>query len=55
VALCKGNGSQPFMISSHSQREIVRKLGWESVACIWGGPVLTLVSLAYLFEYFGLK
>jgi hypothetical protein len=38
----------PFLISWRSQRDIVRELAWRSVIFIWGGPVMTCLSLAYL-------
>jgi hypothetical protein len=44
--------NEPFAISGHSQREVVGKLAWKSAACIWGGPVLTLVCLYFLMVYF---
>jgi E3 ubiquitin ligase len=47
VVIAKGDGSAPFTISSESQRDLVRALGWKSTACIWGGPALT-VTCAYI-------
>jgi hypothetical protein len=44
----KGTDGQPFMISWHSQREVVQSLAWKSALCIWGGPILTLVSVYIL-------
>ena len=38
----------PFLISQLSQRDIVGELAWRSVIFIWGGPVMTCLSLAYL-------
>jgi len=48
TAIGKGTGGQPFMISWHSQREVVQSLAWKSALCIWGGPILTLVSVYLL-------
>ncbi len=48
VAICKGPRGDPFMISVHSQREVVRSLAWKSGLCIWGGPVLTLTCFYLL-------
>ena len=48
ACLCKGTDKQPFMISWHSQREVVRSLAWKSALCIWAGPALTLASLYFL-------
>jgi hypothetical protein len=53
VVIGKGAGSGPFTISSESQREVVRSLGWKSAACIWGGPILALISLYILSGIFG--
>lgn len=52
VAISKGERHEPFAISGHSQKEVVGKLAWQSAAGIWGGPVLTLVSLYFLMNYF---
>jgi len=48
----KGASGQPFFISYRSQREVARSFAWKSALCIWGGPILTLVSLYFLSEYF---
>jgi hypothetical protein len=48
VVLMKGEREQTFFISQHSQREVVARLALEATLCIWGGPLLTLVAVAYL-------
>ena len=48
VTISKGEHNQFFMISSQSQREVAFYLEWEAIACIWGGPVLALLSLYVL-------
>lgn len=48
AAIGKGADRQPFVISWHSQREVVQSLAWKSALCIWGGPILTLVSVYVL-------
>lgn len=48
TAIGKGTGGQPFMISWHSQREVVQSLAWKSALCIWGGPILTLIAVYVL-------
>lgn len=53
VAISQGDRGDPFTISSQSQREVVQSLGWKSMACIWGGPLLALVCLYCLFVYWG--
>jgi hypothetical protein len=40
VILTKGNG--PFIISSDSEHDLLTKMEWKSVACIWGGPIAAL-------------
>jgi hypothetical protein len=52
VAISKGERHEPFAISGHSQRELVGSLAWKSAACIWGGPVVTIISLYFLAVYF---
>ncbi len=51
VAIGKGERNEPFAISGHSQRELVGTLAWKSVAYIWGGPVVALLSLYLLMLY----
>jgi len=54
VAIGKGDGHAPFTISSESQRDLVRALGWKSTACIWGGPALTVTCVYILLLTLGL-
>jgi E3 Ubiquitin ligase len=52
AVICKV-AHEPFMISTHSQREVVRSLAWKSALFIWGGAVLALTCLylvAVIFE-----
>jgi len=51
VAIGKGERSEPFAISGHSQKELVGKLAWQSAACIWGGPLLAIACLYFLVSY----
>jgi E3 Ubiquitin ligase len=53
VVLMKGDHQPAFFISWRSQREILKSLGWQSTAMIWGGPVLTLGCLYYVLAHFG--
>lgn len=48
VAIGKGTNHDFFMISWHSQREVVQSLAWKSALCIWGGPALTLACAYFL-------
>ena len=47
VVLMKGSNNKTFLISWRSQREVARSLGWKCTLMIWGGPVLTLLSLYF--------
>jgi len=52
VVLMKGTSSAPLLISWRSQRNIVEELGWQSVLCIWGGPILALAGLWLVVSHF---
>jgi hypothetical protein len=43
VVMVKANG--PFVISKDSQSDLLTKLSWRSLVCIWGGPVAALWGL----------
>jgi hypothetical protein len=43
VVLMKGAHDPAFLISWHSQRDVVSSLSWKSTLMIWGGPALTLL------------
>lgn len=53
IAVLGKTPGKPFLISQLSQREVVGDLAWRSVAYIWGGPMMTLVGLGYLFHWAG--
>jgi E3 ubiquitin ligase len=53
VVLMQGAHQPAFFISWRSQREVVKSLGWKSVAMIWGGPALTLACICFLLAHFG--
>lgn len=53
VAIGKGANHEFFMISWHSQREVVQSLAWKSALCIWGGPALTLACVYFLVQSLG--
>lgn len=53
VAIGKGTNHEFFMISWHSQREVVQSLAWKSALCIWGGPALTLTCVYFLILSLG--
>jgi hypothetical protein len=52
TVLMKGERDRTFFISYRSQRELLSQLEWEATACIVGGPILTLIALAYLLARF---
>jgi hypothetical protein len=53
VVLMQGAHNPAFFISWRSQRDVLKSLGWKSAAMIWGGPVLTLLSVYILAAHFG--
>lgn len=53
AAITKGDRNQLFTISSQSQREVVFSLEWQAVVCIWGGPILALLSIYVLIVSWG--
>ena len=52
VVMMKGRQGSPFLISSTSQRDLARSMGWKAAIALWGGPVLMLVSLSILLARF---
>ena len=48
TVLMKGAHDPAFFISWRSQRDVVNSLSWKSTLMIWGGPVLTLLSVYFL-------
>ena len=48
VVLLKGENTPAFFISWRSQRRVASSLGARAIACIWGGPALTLLSVYVL-------
>ncbi|HKW66527.1 MAG TPA: GIDE domain-containing protein [Terriglobales bacterium] len=53
VVLMKGTHNPAFLISWHSQRDLLSELAWKSTLYIWGGPILTLVSVGFVLSRFG--
>ena len=43
VIMVKGNGL--FVVSGDTEHELLTKLGWRSLFCIWGGPLAVLWGL----------
>ncbi|HSB74379.1 MAG TPA: GIDE domain-containing protein, partial [Terriglobales bacterium] len=54
VVLMKGSHNPTFLISWHSQRDVLSELAWKSALYIWGGPILTLASVGFVLSQLGL-
>ena len=54
VIIGQGSEATTFIISDHSQKELIQRLNWEVIGGIFGGVVVTLVSMAYLLMRLGL-
>jgi hypothetical protein len=52
VVLMKGSHDPAFLISWHSQRDVVRSLSWKSTLMIWGGPALALFCAYFVAAQF---
>ena len=52
VVLMKGAHDPAFLISWHSQRDVLSSLSWKSTLMIWGGPALTLLCAYILAAHF---
>jgi hypothetical protein len=53
TVLMRGTHDPTFLISWHSQRDVVSSLSWKSTLMIWGGPVLTLLCTYVVAVYLG--
>jgi len=54
VVLMKGKNDPSFLISWHSQQDLVHNLAWKSATMIWGGAGLTLLGLYVVLAQLGL-
>jgi hypothetical protein len=52
VVLMRGTHDPTFLISWHSQRDVVSSLSWKSTLMIWGGPALTLLCAYIVAAHF---
>jgi hypothetical protein len=52
VVMMRGTHDPAFLISWHSQRDVVNSLSWKSTLLIWGGPTLTLLCAYVVAVYF---
>jgi hypothetical protein len=52
VVLMKGAHDPSFLISWHSQRDVVSSLSWKCALMIWGGPALTLLCAYVVAAHF---
>ena len=46
----KKKTSYPFYISNMHEMDLIKTMGWMSTGKIWGGPVITIGSIAYLIS-----
>jgi hypothetical protein len=51
VCIGGGHGSD-FVISTLSEKELLSTLRWRVLACVYGGPVLTVVCLTLIFKLY---
>ena len=54
TVLMKVTHNPAFLISWHSQRDLLAELSWKSPLYILGGPILTLACVAFVLSRFGL-
>jgi hypothetical protein len=54
VAISKGDEEETFIISNYSQKDLIKKLFWQSFSGVFGGAVLSLAALAYLLFRFNI-
>jgi hypothetical protein len=52
TVLMRGTHDPTFLISWHSQRDVVSSLSWKSTLMIWGGPALTLLCAYVVAAHF---
>jgi hypothetical protein len=52
TVLMRGTHDPTFLISWHSQRDVVSSLSWKSTLMIWGGPALTLLCTYIVAAHF---
>lgn len=53
MLLSAGDRRNPFVLSRQTPQRIINDLARRSTLSIWGGPVLTLLSLALLLKHLG--
>jgi len=49
IRVARNEGGQPFIIAHKDQQSLIDEFNWKCIQCVWGGPALSLASLAYLF------
>jgi hypothetical protein len=52
VVLMKGVKGEPFFISWRSERDVIGQLALRSILHIWGGPIVALIGVWLLVNYF---
>jgi hypothetical protein len=53
VIIGKGDTEKLFLISDQSEKELTKKLAWQSLLGIYGAAALSLATLAYILFRFG--
>jgi len=48
LMIAKGGGGEYFCISDRSEKELLRKMMWQMIGSLYGGPVMALAALAWL-------
>lgn len=48
VIIAKGDVEEIFIISDHSEKELIQELSWQCLSGIYGGALLSLATLTYL-------
>jgi hypothetical protein len=54
VVIAEGDTEKMFIISDHSQKELIDKLFWQSLGGIYGGAALSIISAIGLLIKFGI-
>jgi hypothetical protein len=54
VWIARGERGEPFVVSDHDERGLVRKLKWLAGGSVFGGGGLAVGSTAYFLHLFGL-
>jgi len=53
LVIAKGGKGDFFFLSDKSEKDVLSKLSWKSIAMVVGGPIAAVLSIAYIFSRFG--